>query len=74
MVELSFVSTFSPRFEVLRCLERDRMKKKCAKCRAGTCFILYVQKAGVVFQAIRNIESVHVSLDKDGIMRVTLDK
>ena len=52
------------------------MKKKCAKCRAGTCFILYVQKAGEVFQAIRNkkIEGVHVSLDKDGIMRVTLDK
>ena len=51
------------------------MKKKCAKCRAGTCFILYVQKAGVVFQAIRKeIESVHVSLDKDVITRVTLDK
>ena len=52
------------------------MKKKCAKCRAGTCFILYVQRARVVFQAIRNkkIESVHVSLDKDVITRVTLDK
>ena len=50
-------------------------KKKCAKCRTGTCFILYVQMAGVVFQTIRKeIESVHVSFDKDGIMWVTLDK
>ena len=50
MVELYFGSTFLNGFEVLQCLERDHMKKKktFAKCRAGICFILYVQRAGVV--------------------------
>ena len=50
------------------------MKKMC---QMSCGYLLYsVQKAGVVFQAIRNkkIESVHVSLDKDVITRVTLDK
>ena len=48
------------------------MKKMC---QMSCGYLLYsVQKAGVVFQAIRNIESVHVSLDKDVITRVALDK
>ena len=74
MVEFYFISLRG--FEVLRGIERDQMKKKkCVKCGAGTCFILYVQMAGVVFQTIRKeIESVHVSFGKDGIMWVTLDK
>ena len=75
MVEFYFISLRG--FEVLRGIERDQMKKKCAKCRAETGFILYVQMAGVVFQTIKRekeIERVHVSFGKDGIMWVTLDK
>ena len=56
MVELYFGSTFLNGFEVLQCLERDHMKKKTfAKGRAGICFILYVQRAGVVSKTLINI-------------------
>ena len=56
MVELYFGSTFLNGFEVLQCLERDHMKKKTfAKCRVGICFILYVQRAGVVSKTLINI-------------------
>ena len=60
---------FLQQFEVLQCLERNHMKKKTfAKCRAGICFILYVQRAGVVSKTLINIkkkaiDSVHVNTE-----------
>ena len=76
MFEFYFISTFPPGFwGFAGHWKRSNEKKKCAKCGAGTCFNLYMQMAGVVFQTIRKeIESVHVSFGKDGIMWVTLDK
>ena len=57
MVKFYFGSTFLNGFEVLRCLERDQMKKKnCAKCRAGIYFIIFVQRAGVVSKTNINVK------------------
>ena len=54
--------------------------KKLYQSRAGTCFILHVQRAGVVIKTNFNIkkkekiDSVHVSFGNKGIISFTLDK
>ena len=37
-------------FKVLRCLRRDQIKENCAKFDVRNCFIMYVQRVGVVFK------------------------
>ena len=65
-------------FKVLQCLRRDQIKKNCAKFDVRNCFIMYVQRVGVVFKTStyvkkKPIDSFQIDFGKNGIMRFTLD-
>ena len=79
-VKFHFDSNFPRRFWGFAAgLERDQMKqKKCAKRRTRICFILHVQRAGVVIKTniyiLKAFDRVDVSFGKNRVMRFTLNK